>query len=71
MNMELNNKEDIDPLVTTSKTIESKIKTIQNSIEKNLRPALVQLNEEGEPSLTIAQDKSMQRKQFYFDRLLK
>lgn len=58
--MELNNKEDIDPLVTASKTIESKIKFIQNNIDKKLRPVLVQLNEEGEPSLTIAQDKSIQ-----------
>lgn len=59
MNMELNNKEDIDPLVTTSKSVESKIKQIQNNIGKKLRPLLLQLNEEGEPSLTIAQDKSM------------
>lgn len=64
MNMELNNKEDIDPILTTSKTIESKVKNIQNNIEKNLRPALVQLNEEGEPSLTIAQDKSIVIKKF-------
>jgi hypothetical protein len=57
--MELNNREDVDPLVIASSNVETKIKNIQDNIDNKLRPILVQLNEEGEPSLTIAQDKSM------------
>jgi len=59
MNMELNNNEDIDPLVLASTDLETKINDIQNNIDKKLRPILTQLNEDGEPSLTIAQDKSI------------
>lgn len=57
--MELNNKDDVDPLVTSSIILENKINTIQEEINKKLRPSLIQLNQEGEPSLAIAQDKSM------------
>ncbi|VVC37186.1 Hypothetical protein CINCED_3A012310 [Cinara cedri] len=57
MNMELNNKEDIDPLVISSINTETKINNIRNNIVKKLRPTLIQLNEEGEPSLAIAQDR--------------
>lgn len=56
--MELNNREDIDPLVIASNNVETKIKNIQNNIDNKLRPILSQLNEEGEPSLSIAQDRS-------------
>lgn len=59
MNMELNNKEDVDQLVIASSNVETKIKNIQDNIDNKLRPVLAQLNEEGEPSLTIAQDRSM------------
>lgn len=58
MNMELNNREDVDPLVIASNNVETKIKNIQNNIDNKLRPILSQLNEEGEPSLLIAQDRS-------------
>lgn len=57
--MELNNKDDVDPLVTSSINLENKINIIQEEINKKLRPSLIQLNQEGEPSLAIAQDKSM------------
>lgn len=57
--MELNNKEDIDPLVISSINTETKINDIRNNIVKKLRPTLVQLNEEGEPSLAIAQNRSI------------
>lgn len=57
--MELNNKEDVDPLVIASNNVETKIKDIQDNIDNKLRPVLAQLNEEGEPSLTIAQDRSI------------
>lgn len=60
MNMELNNKEDVDPLVTSSTNVEAKINDIQANINTKLRPILHQLNQEGEPNLAIAQDKSMQ-----------
>lgn len=56
--MELNNREDIDPLVIASNNVETKIKNIQDNIDNKLRPILSQLNEEGEPSLSIAQDRS-------------
>lgn len=56
--MELDNKEDVDPLVLASSDLEGKINDVQNDIDKKLRPILAQLNEDGEPSLTIAQDKS-------------
>lgn len=59
MNIELNNNEDIDPLVTSAFNVETKIKNIQDNINTKLRPILVQLNKEGEPSLTITQDRSM------------
>lgn len=57
--MQLNNKDDVDPLLTSSTNVEAKINDIQNNISTKLRPTLVQLNQEGEPSLAIAQDKSM------------
>ncbi|XP_050425592.1 laminin subunit alpha-1 isoform X2 [Adelges cooleyi] len=57
MNIELNSKEDVDPLMNTLANVETKINEIQNNIDNRLRPVLLQLNEEGEPSLTIAQDK--------------
>jgi len=56
--MELNNKEDVDPLIKASINVENKINDIQDNIYKKLRPILVQLNEEGEPSLAINQHKS-------------
>lgn len=56
--MELNNKEDVDPLVIETTNVETKMNDIQGKVIKELRPILVQLNEEGEPSLTNAQDKS-------------
>jgi hypothetical protein len=56
--MELNNKEDVDPLVIETTNVETKINEIQGKIVKELRPILVQLNEEGEPSLTNTQDRS-------------
>lgn len=59
MNMKLNNKDDIDPLVTLAINVETKINDIQDNIHKKLRPTLIQLNQEGEPSLAKAQDKSM------------
>lgn len=59
MNMELNNKEDVDPLVLASTNLETKINDIHNNINKKLRPILTQLNEDGEPILTNAQDKSI------------
>ncbi|XP_025195973.1 laminin subunit alpha-1 [Melanaphis sacchari] len=57
MNMELNNREDVDPLIIASSNVETKIKNIQDNINNKLRPILTQLNEEGEPSLTIVQDR--------------
>lgn len=59
MNMKLNNKDDIDPLVTLAINVDTKINDIQDNIQKKLRPTLVQLNEEGEPILAKAQEKSM------------
>lgn len=58
MNMELNNKEDVDPLVIETTSVETKINDIQGRIVKELRPTLVQLNEDGEPNLTNAQERS-------------
>lgn len=58
MNIELNNKEDIDPLLVSATNVKAKVKDIYNNIDTKLRPILSQLNEEGEPTLTIAQDKS-------------
>lgn len=58
MNMELNNKEDIDPLLVSSTDIKTKVQDIYNNIDKKLRPILSQLNEDGEPTLTLAQDRS-------------
>lgn len=59
MNIELNNKETVDPLVIASTNLATKINSVQNNINEKLRTILVQLNKEGEPSLTIAQDKSI------------
>lgn len=58
MNMELNNKEDIDPLLVSTTDIKTKVQDIYNNIDKKLRPILSQLNEDGEPTLTLAQDRS-------------
>lgn len=57
--MELDSKEDVDPLVIASTNLETKINNIQENINEKLRPILTQLNKEGEPSLTIAQDRSI------------
>lgn len=59
MNMELDIKEEVDPLVVSLTDVETKINEIQNDIDDKLRPTLVLLNEEGEPSLTKAQERSM------------
>lgn len=59
MTMELNNKEDVDPLLLSTINVENTIRDVQNDIEKKLRPILLKLNEEGEPSLTNVPDKSI------------
>jgi len=69
--MELNNKEDVDQLVITSSNVETKIKNIQDNIDNKLRPILAQLNEEGEPSLIIAQDKSIVSNTSVFNSIIK
>lgn len=71
MNMELNNKEDVDPLIIASSNVETKIKNIQDNIDNKLRPVLAQLNEEGEPSLTIAQDRSIISTTYIFNLIVK
>lgn len=59
MTLELNNKEDVDPLLLSTINVENTIRVVQNDIEKKLRPILVKLNDEGEPRLTNVQDKSI------------
>lgn len=51
-------REDVDPLVESLSNVEIKVNEVQYNIDSRLRPTLFQLNGEGEPSLTTAQNKS-------------